>query len=83
MIFHRTWLLRFERALLAVDPGIQALPYWDIAFDSYPHGKYRPDPEKYIFTSEYFGAYWTDPAENYTVTYVPHTTRLRVGAYCL
>lgn len=26
--FHRAFLLAYENALLAVDPGIEAMPYW-------------------------------------------------------
>ena len=34
MLFHRGYLLRFERSLLTVDPSIEALPYWDYAKDT-------------------------------------------------
>ncbi|CAJ1403873.1 unnamed protein product [Effrenium voratum] len=57
MTFHRALLLKYERAMLSVDPSIEALPYWNIAFDSL-NGKYRNDPEKYIFTNKYFGSYY-------------------------
>lgn len=70
IIFHRSWLLRLERALLAVDPGIESLPYWNIALDAYPDGKYRDDPDKYIFTDKYFGHLFTDPNDGGIVKYV-------------
>lgn len=30
VVFHRLFLLKFENSLLAVDPAISGLPYWDI-----------------------------------------------------
>jgi hypothetical protein len=34
MTFHRAWLLELEAALLAVAPGLKALPYWDMTLDN-------------------------------------------------
>jgi hypothetical protein len=67
MTFHRAFLLKYERALLAVDPSIGALPYWNIANDAVG-GKYRNDPEKYIYTDNFFGNYWTNSANGYAVS---------------
>lgn len=64
--FHRAMLLKFENSLLAIDPRIEALPYWNLAFDS-ENGKYRNDPEKYIFTDKFFGSFRGDPKENFAV----------------
>jgi hypothetical protein len=58
MTFHRALLLRYELALLSVDPSIGALPYWDMALDSVG-GKFRDDPDLYIFGENYFGSYFT------------------------
>jgi hypothetical protein len=33
MTFHRAWLLELEESLLAVVPGLKALPYVDITMD--------------------------------------------------
>lgn len=54
-IFHRAMLLQFENALLAIDPEIEAMPYWNVAYDS-QGGKFRNDPENHIFTENYFGS---------------------------
>eukprot|EP00008_Paramoeba_atlantica_P007787 CAMPEP_0201488550 /NCGR_PEP_ID=MMETSP0151_2-20130828/18868_1 /ASSEMBLY_ACC=CAM_ASM_000257 /TAXON_ID=200890 /ORGANISM="Paramoeba atlantica, Strain 621/1 / CCAP 1560/9" /LENGTH=475 /DNA_ID=CAMNT_0047873865 /DNA_START=169 /DNA_END=1596 /DNA_ORIENTATION=- len=56
MTFHRLYVLKWELSLLSVDPTIEAMPYWDISADS-SNGKYRNDPDKYIFTENYFGSY--------------------------
>eukprot|EP00931_Biecheleriopsis_adriatica_P003998 TRINITY_DN105739_c0_g1_i1.p1 TRINITY_DN105739_c0_g1~~TRINITY_DN105739_c0_g1_i1.p1 ORF type:complete len:592 (-),score=97.17 TRINITY_DN105739_c0_g1_i1:37-1812(-) len=56
MTFHRLLLLKYERALLSVDPSIGAMPYWNMAYDSY-NGKYRHDPEKYFFTEHFIGSF--------------------------
>lgn len=65
--FHRGLLMQMENALLAIDDGIEALPYWNMAFDS-STGRYRNDPEKYIFGKNYFGSYRGNPKENFAVT---------------
>eukprot|EP01137_Pigoraptor_chileana_P016510 Opistho-2@73390 len=66
MTFHRAFLLKMERALLSVDAGIGALPYWHAAFDAV-NGTYRNNPDKYIFTCKYFGDWKTKAAEGYAV----------------
>mmetsp|Transcript_6769 Transcript_6769/g.11923 ORF Transcript_6769/g.11923 Transcript_6769/m.11923 type:complete len:569 (-) Transcript_6769:3135-4841(-) len=72
MTFHRALLLKYERALLAVDPSIKAMPYWDISLDALDEdgnpGKYRNNPDKYIFTDKYFGSYWGNSSYNYAIT---------------
>ncbi|CAK9108349.1 unnamed protein product [Durusdinium trenchii] len=65
MTFHRALLLKYELSLLSVDPTIEAMPYWNMAYDA-KDGKYRHDPEKYIFTNNYFGNY-TGTGANYMV----------------
>lgn len=57
MTFHRALLLKYERSLLAVDPTIEAMPYWNMAYDA-QDGKYKNNAEKYIFTNNYFGSYY-------------------------
>lgn len=64
--FHRAFLLRFENALLAVDPTVGALPYWDYAEDT-ASGKYF-ETKDYIFSDTYFGSIQGNPDENYAVT---------------
>lgn len=65
-IVHRAILLQFENSLLAIDPKILAMPYWNVAFDSVT-GKYRRDPEKYMFSSKNFGSYIGDPKKSYAI----------------
>ena len=36
MLFHKSYVLTFEEALLAVDPSIGATPWWNMALDSAP-----------------------------------------------
>ena len=58
MTFHRGFLLTIELSLLAIDPSIEALPYWDMTLDAVG-GKYHPDgedPENYIFSDKFFGS---------------------------
>lgn len=85
MTFHRLLLLKMELALLAVDPSIEALPYWDISLDSVG-GKYYKDPETWIFSDNFFGSYW-GKGPNYEVNDglfanwpIPEWTRERMGA---
>lgn len=67
MTFHRAFLLKVELALLSVDSGIGALPYWDMSLDAVD-GDYYKDAEKSIFSPSYFGAKDTKADNNYTVT---------------
>lgn len=55
MTFHRLLLLKYELALLAVDPSIGALPYWNVAYDAVG-GRYHDDSEMYIFSQHFFGS---------------------------
>jgi len=97
MLFHKSYVLTFEEALLAVDPSIGATPWWNMALDSAPvlnlngtvkvaagelycptlsnpnmtygsknddpkranldmgHPERHCDPEKYIWSCNYFG----------------------------
>jgi hypothetical protein len=66
MLFHRGYLLRFERSLLVVDPSIEALPYWDYAKDT-STGECFQNPSCYIFSNDYFGGYYGSPNANYVV----------------
>lgn len=66
MTFHRMLLLRIELALLSVDPTIEAMPYWNVAFDA-QGGKYFHDPLNFIFSERFFGSAYGKGA-NYAVT---------------
>ena len=58
MTFHRAYELTIELSLLAVDAGIEAMPYWDVSADAVG-GKYHPngtDPDNYIFSDKFFGS---------------------------
>ena len=52
-LYHRAWLLTFENSLLAVDPLIEALPYWSYARDVTP----LSNSYESIFSSNYMGSY--------------------------
>lgn len=65
-IFHRALLLQFENSLLAIDPKIGAMPYWNVAFDA-KGGKFRDDPRNYIFSEHFFGSKRGDPKANFAV----------------
>merc|ERR1712224_965587 len=52
----RLVLLKYEMALLSVDPTIEAMPYWNMALDAVG-GKFYQDPEKSIFTDKYIGSF--------------------------
>lgn len=65
--FHRAVVLQMENALLAVDPDIGAIPYWDYSKDTVT-GEYYQDADNYIFSDNYFGDYIGNPDENYAVT---------------
>mmetsp|Transcript_95622 Transcript_95622/g.276261 ORF Transcript_95622/g.276261 Transcript_95622/m.276261 type:complete len:570 (-) Transcript_95622:120-1829(-) len=57
MTFHRSLLLKYELALLSVEPSIEAMPYWNIAYDAVD-GKYRNDAEKYFFSDNFIGSFY-------------------------
>ena len=59
-------MLRLENALLAVDPSILALPYWDYARDTQSGDCFEKDC--YISSDAFFGDIQVDPEQNYTVT---------------
>jgi hypothetical protein len=62
--FHRALVLQFEESLLAVDPRIPALPYWDYNLDS-AHGA---DPRRSVlWTDAWFGASVGDPMQGHAV----------------
>lgn len=52
--------------MLAVDPTIEALPYWDYSEDT-KSGKYF-ETEDYIFSDKYFGSINGNPNKNHAVT---------------
>lgn len=56
---HRAWLLLFEHSLLAVDPRIDGLPYWDFRRDALK-------THESIFTNKYLGSK-KGTGEGYTV----------------
>lgn len=45
-VFHLLWVLEMENALRAIDPTIQAVPYWNCLLNA-----------QAIFTAEYFGSF--------------------------
>ena len=49
-IFHRAWTLAFENSLMAIDPSILGLPYWNFALDQDPSSGATS-----AFSSQYFG----------------------------
>ena len=51
-LFHRAWLLKFENSLLAIDPSIKGMPYWDFARDMTPLSQHYPS----AFSAKYFGS---------------------------
>ncbi|KAL3920083.1 MAG: hypothetical protein SGILL_003439, partial [Bacillariaceae sp.] len=67
ILFHRAYLLRFERSLLAIDDTIESLPYWEYSKDT-TTGECFQDPICYIFGDKFFGDYYGNPDTNYTVT---------------
>jgi len=66
--FHRAYLLKFENSLLAVDPRIEALPYWDMSRDSVDGGDCYEDEDCSIWTDDFFGDIRGDASQNYAVT---------------
>jgi len=65
LIFHRAWVLIFESSLLAVDPKIIGLPYWDFSIDMrYDRGDTSVAT---VFSDKYFGSDG-DPTAEYVVT---------------
>lgn len=60
-VFHRAWTLELENALLAVDPLILGLPYWDFSLDMLNTPSYPT-----VFSAEYFGSNG-DPEQGYAV----------------
>lgn len=59
--YHRAFTLRFEESLLAVDPSIGALPYWDYNIEA----KSKNPRESEIW--EWFGSSEGDPAQGNAV----------------
>mmetsp|Transcript_17164 Transcript_17164/g.41661 ORF Transcript_17164/g.41661 Transcript_17164/m.41661 type:complete len:602 (+) Transcript_17164:225-2030(+) len=66
MLFHRGYLLRFERSLLTVDPSIEALPYWDYAKDTETGECF--EKSCYIFSDLFFGDIQGSEKANFGVT---------------
>ena len=52
-LFHRGWLLQLENSLIAINPNIKALPYWDYGRDINPSAPGHVD----IFSDQYFGSF--------------------------
>ncbi|CAJ1407717.1 unnamed protein product [Effrenium voratum] len=59
--YHRAFVLRFEESLLAVDPKILALPYWDYNIEAR-----RKDPRDSEIW-RWFGSSEGDPSEGHAV----------------
>lgn len=66
MTFHRAFLLRYENSMLAVDPSIGAMPYWDYSKDTQTGECF--EEECYIFSDNYFGSLSGNAAKNHAVT---------------
>lgn len=49
-IYHRAWTLLLENSLLAIDPTIRGLPYWDFSLDQNPDSGVTS-----AFSDRYFG----------------------------
>merc|ERR1719230_940249 len=50
--YHRAINLLMEKSLLAIDPSIEALPYWDYNLDLEQHDDPR---DSVVWTAAYFG----------------------------
>lgn len=63
-IFHRAWCLAFENSIIAIDPKIRGLPYWDFSLDAK-----KDDDNDFptVFSSTYLGSSG-DPESGYAVT---------------
>ncbi|CAE7245638.1 tyr-3 [Symbiodinium natans] len=59
--YHRAFTLRFEESLLAVDPSIGALPYWDYNIEA------RSKDPRQSEIWEWFGSSEGDPAQGNAV----------------
>ena len=62
--YHRAFNLLMERSLLSVDPGIEALPYWDYNLDL---ERYADPRDSEVWTASYFGENEGDPADGYMI----------------
>ena len=61
--YHRALVLAVEASVLAVDPGVGALPYWDYNVDLA-----LPDPEtSEIWSDAFFGEAAGDPDDAYMI----------------
>lgn len=58
-LFHRCWVLQFELSIIAIDPMIESLPYWDETIDSeiLSKSKYPQYDPNFIFTDKYLGTH--------------------------
>jgi len=61
--YHRALALRFEEALIAVDPNIEALPYWDYNLEAQ-----LPDPYASKVFTEWFGSIDGEPTKGHAVS---------------
>lgn len=53
-LFHRAWLLEFENSIRAINPQIEALPYWNYARDM---TEFDMTHSESIFSDKYLGSY--------------------------
>lgn len=67
IFFHRVYLMVFENSLLAINSDINAVPYWNMAYDA-KGGKYYGDKEMSIFSKNFFGMFEGDKDKEYAVT---------------
>ncbi|KAJ1448305.1 hypothetical protein M885DRAFT_539598 [Pelagophyceae sp. CCMP2097] len=61
-IWHRALEVEFEKSLLAVEPLLPGLPYWDYRQDA------EAPAESAVFSSKYFGAFVGDASKGFQVT---------------
>merc|ERR1719384_2061909 len=56
-VWHRAFMLSFENSLIAIDSGIDGLPYWDYRRDQEELNQTVDISASFMFTDEYFGDY--------------------------
>jgi hypothetical protein len=79
VLYHRRLLLRFEASLRAIDPSIEAMPYWNAALDAHSV------EESIVWSADWFGPLRGEPSMGYAVASgrlndsfrVPHAASVR------
>ena len=62
--YHRAFTLLMENALLAVDPSIEGLPYWDYNIDL---AEYADPRDSIVWTDAFFGENEGDAADGWMI----------------